>query len=60
MRKETLNDFDVLPEELGAILEWCKWSGLGNLVGLLNAIATDRIVVLPLDTKKGAQNEQLH
>lgn len=42
-----LEEFDIEPEELGDLVEWCKETGLGNIVGLLNAIATNRIIVLP-------------
>lgn len=41
-----LEEFDIEPEELGDLVGWCKETGLGNIVGLLNAIATDRIVVV--------------
>ena len=38
---------DAVPEEIGSVIDWCRENELHNLVGLLNAIATDRVVVLP-------------
>ena len=40
-------DMDAEPEEVADVLAFCKENGLKNLVGLLNAIATDRVIVLP-------------
>lgn len=40
-------DLDAEPEEIADVLAFCKRNGLKNLVGLLNAIATDRVIVLP-------------
>lgn len=35
------------PEEIGDVVMHCEDLGLGGLLGLLNAIATDRLIVLP-------------
>lgn len=40
-------DLDARPEEIADILAFCKENGFKNLVDLLNAIATDRPIVLP-------------
>ena len=39
-------DLDVEPEEIGSLLLWCEENSLGNLVGLLNAIAIGNVHVM--------------
>lgn len=46
-RLAAYEDLDTEPEEVVDVLAFCKENGLKNLVGLLNAIATDRVIVLP-------------
>ena len=45
-RLAAYEDTEAEPEEIGAVVDWCKENGM-NLVGLLNAIAMDRVLILP-------------
>ena len=46
-RLAAYEDTGTEPEEIGDVVMHCKDLGLGGLLGLLNAIATDRLIVLP-------------
>lgn len=50
-RLAAYEDTGTEPEEIGDVVMHCEDLGLGGLLGLLNAIATDRLIVLPENWK---------
>lgn len=46
-RLAAYEDTGTEPEEIGDVVMHCKDLSLGGLLGLLNAIATDRLIILP-------------